>query len=262
MQKRTLLLSASALLGLAAARPLLAQTTTRPDRRLIAGMDAAYPPFGSRDSKTGEYVGFDVDVIKAIGRAEGFDVEVHNLAFDGLIPALKTSTIDIAINDITITPERAKSVAFSKRYYIAGLGIVVNIDNTTIRTAKDLEGKRLAVSIGSTGEEAARKIKDAKIRVFNQLNECYLELRNGGVDAVVNDIPTNDYYAAQAGRGKVKSLPVALTAEDLGIAVKKGNVKLLALIDSGLAKIKKSGEFTAIYKKWFDREPPAELLKE
>ena len=262
MHKRTLLLSIAAAAGLTAIGPVFAETHGKSGRKLIAGMDAAYPPFGSRDSKTGEYVGFDVDVIKAIGRAEGFEVEVRNLAFDGLIPALKTGTIDIAINDITITPERAKSVAFSKRYYIAGLGIVVNIDNTTIRTAKDLEGKRLAVSIGSTGEEAARKIKDAKIRVFNQLNECYLELRNGGVDAVVNDIPTNDYYAAQAGKGKVKSLPVALTAEDLGIAVKKENVKLLALIDSGLAKIKKSGEFTAIYKKWFDREPPAALLKD
>ena len=119
----------------------------------------------------------------------------------------------------------------------------------------------MAVSIGSTGEAAARKVKNAEVRVFNQLTECYLELRNRGVDAVLNDIPTNDYYVVTAGRGKVKALPVALTREDLGIAVKKGNKDLLKKIDDGLAKIKKNGEFAAIYKKWFDREPPAELLK-
>ena len=260
MQKRTFLLSLSAVAALSLSNPLIAAANT--GRTLVIGMDAAYPPFGSREMKTGHYIGYDVDIIKAIGKAEGFAVEIRNLAFDGLLPALKTGSIDIAINDITITAERAQSVDFSKRYYIADLGIVVSKNNTSITKAEDLEGKRLAVSIGSTGEEAARKIKNAQVRVFNQLNECFLELRNGGVDAVVNDIPTNDYYAAKAGKGKVKSLPVALTHEDLGIAVKKGNKELLARINAGLEKIKKYGEFSAIYKKWFDREPPAALLNE
>ena len=215
-------------------------------------MDAAYPPFGSQDLKSKEYVGYDVDIIKAIAAKEGFAVKIRNLQFDG--------HIDIAINDITITPDRAKNVDFSHRYYIAGLGVVVQKNNRTIRTAKDLEGKRLGVSIGSTGEEAARKIKNADVHVYNQLNEAYLELRNGGVDAVVNDIPTNDYYVATAGRGAVKALPVELTQEDLGIAVKKGNTKLLTQINDGLAKIKKDGEFAKIYHKWFGKQPPKALL--
>lgn len=229
---------------------------------LKVGMDAAYPPFGSQDIKTKEYVGFDVDIIKAIGKEEGFDVNIQNLAFDGLIPALKTNNIDVAINDITITEDRAKSVDFSKRYYIAGLGVVVKKDNTTIKTAKDLEGKRLGVSIGSTGEEAARKIAKAQVKVFNQLNEAFLELKNNGVDAVINDIPTNEYYANTTGRNDVKTIEVALTTEDLGIAVKKDNKELLTKINSGLAKIKKNGEFTKIYQKWFGKEPPKALLNE
>ena len=125
---------------------------------LVAGMDAAYPPFGFKDSKTGEFVGFDVDIIRAIGRTAGFRVKVENIPFDGLIPALKTRTIDIAINDIGITAERAKSVDFSDRYYIAGMGIVVAKGYQGIQSAKDLEGKRLAVTIGSTGEIAAKRI--------------------------------------------------------------------------------------------------------
>ncbi len=257
MQKRTFLTAA-----IAAALSSTVPAWAKNQRKLVVGMDATYPPFGSQDTETRQYVGYDVDIIRAIGRIEGFEVEVRNLSFDGLIPALKTGSIDIAINDITITPERAKSVDFSNRYYIAGLGVVVNANNTTITKPEDLEGKRLAVSIGSTGEIASRGIKNAKVRIFNQLTECYLELRNNGVDAVVNDIPTNDYYVATAGRGKVKSLPIALTREDLGIAVKKGNKELLLRINRGLAAIKQNGEFARIFEKWFGRQPEAELLKD
>ena len=257
MQKRTFLTAA-----IAAALSSTVPAWAKNQRKLVVGMDATYPPFGSQDTETRQYVGYDVDIIRAIGRIEGFEVEVRNLSFDGLIPALKTGNIDIAINDITITPERAKSVDFSNRYYIAGLGVVVNANNTTITKPEDLEGKRLAVSIGSTGEIASRGIKNAKVRIFNQLTECYLELRNDGVDAVVNDIPTNDYYVATAGRGKVKSLPIALTREDLGIAVKKGNKELLDRINRGLAAIKQNGEFARIFEKWFGRQPEAELLKD
>ena len=123
MQKRTFLSVVTAAVALSV---VPAWANQHPKRTLIVGMDATYPPFGSQDSETRQYVGYDVDIIRAIGKAEGFDVEVRNLAFDGLIPALKTGNIDIAINDITISPERAKSVDFSNRYYIAGLGIVVN----------------------------------------------------------------------------------------------------------------------------------------
>ena len=79
---------------------------------------------------------------------------------------------------------------------------------------------------------------------------------------MINDIPTNDYYVATAGRGKVKSLPIALTREDLGIAVKRGNTELLNRINRGLATIKQNGEFAKIFEKWFGRQPEAELLKD
>ena len=244
----------------AAAAPAAAQALPKREV-LVAGMDAAYPPFGSKDSKTGEFVGYDVDVIRAIGRASGFDVKVENLPFDGLIPALKTGMIHLAINDITVTEERLKSVDFTDRYYIAGLGVVVAKGCQDIKTPKDLEGKRIAVTIGSTGEIAAKSIPNARVRVFNTQSDCFLELGNRGVDAVLNDLPTNDYYAVTAGAGRVESLPIALTTEDLAIAVKKGRKDLIERLNKGLAAIKASGEFTEIYKKWFGREPSPELLK-
>ena len=186
---------------------------------------------------------------------------ISNRSFDGLIPALQAKEIDVAINDITITDDRKQSVDFSKPYYIAGLGVVTRADNDTLHTAGDLQGKTLGVSIGSTGEEAARKIPGANVRVFNAINEAFLEVQNGGVDAVVNDIPTNEYYVSHAGNKKVRSAEVALTKEDLGIAVLKGNTELLTKIDDGLAKIKANGKFAEIYEKWFGKQPPQELLQ-
>lgn len=264
MKKLFLLLLTVCLLGTAALTAGCGQSDSAEQSRkkvLRVGMDASYPPFGSQDQETKDYEGFDVDIIRAIGAEEGFDVEISNRSFDGLIPALQAKEIDVAINDITITDDRKQSVDFSKPYYIAGLGVVVRSDNDTIHTAEDLQGKTLGVSIGSTGEEAARKIPGANVRVFNAINEAFLEVQNGGVDAVVNDIPTNEYYVSHAGNKNVRTAEVALTKEDLGIAVLKGNTELLTKIDDGLAKIKANGKFSEIYEKWFGKQPPQELLQ-
>lgn len=264
MKKLFLLLLTVCLLGTAALTAGCGQSDSAEQsgkKVLRVGMDASYPPFGSQDQETKDYEGFDVDIIRAIGAEEGFDVEISNRSFDGLIPALQAKEIDVAINDITITDDRKQSVDFSKPYYIAGLGVVVRSDNDTIHTAEDLQGKTLGVSIGSTGEEAARKIPGANVRVFNAINEAFLEVQNGGVDAVVNDIPTNEYYVSHAGNKNVRTAEVALTKEDLSIAVLKGNTELLTKIDDGLAKIKANGKFSEIYEKWFGKQPPQELLQ-
>ena len=264
MKKLFLLLLTVCLLGTVALTAGCGQSDSAEQsgkKVLRVGMDASYPPFGSQDQETKDYEGFDVDIIRAIGAEEGFDVEISNRSFDGLIPALQAKEIDVAINDITITDDRKQSVDFSKPYYIAGLGVVVRSDNDTIHTAEDLQGKTLGVSIGSTGEEAARKIPGANVRVFNAINEAFLEVQNGGVDAVVNDIPTNEYYVSHAGNKNVRTAEVALTKEDLGIAVLKGNTELLTKIDDGLAKIKVNGKFSEIYEKWFGKQPPQELLQ-
>lgn len=228
---------------------------------LRVGMDASYAPFGSQNVDTKEYEGFDVDIIRAIAAEEKMPIEIVNLNFDGLIPALQTKDLDIVINDMTITPERAKSVLFSKPYYIAGLGIVVRKDNTDIHGEKDLAGKKVGVSIGSTGEEAAHKIAGADVRSYNAITDAFLELKNGGVDAVVNDLPVNEFYVAKSGEGKLKTVDTALTTEDLGIAVAKDNTALMDKINKGLAAIQKNGKYAEIYKKWFGKEPPAELVK-
>lgn len=234
------------------------QQATKPaeSKVLKVGSDTAFAPFEFQDEKTKEYVGFDMDLIRAVGKQMGVEVQVQSMGFDGLIPALEAGNIDAAISAMTITAERQKKVNFSKPYYKSGLSMVVKSDNNTLKSFKDLEGKRIGVQIGTTGASEAKKIKDAKVREFNTAPEAFIELKNGGVDAVVNDLPVNEYYIAKAGGKDAKIVGEPLNAEEYGIATAKKNTELAGKIDKAIDELKKNGEYEKLYVKWFGKKPP------
>lgn len=243
--------------GLAGCGQQPAKPAEQPKPQVLKiGSDTAFAPFEFQDEKTKEYVGFDMDLIKAIAKQMGAEVQVQGMGFDGLIPALEGGQIDASISAMTITPERAQKVNFSKPYYKSGLSVVVKADNNTIKGFKDLDGKRIAVQIGTTGADEAKKIKDSKIREFNTAPEAFIELKAGGVDAVVNDLPVNEYYIAQAGGKDAKLVGEPLTSEEYGIATSKKNTELADKINKALDELKKNGEYEKIYVKWFGKKPP------
>lgn len=222
-------------------------------KALNVGCTADFAPFEFQDVSGKEYSGFDMDLIWAVGKEMGREVKIQNISFDGLVPALDAGNVDVVISGMTITEERKQKVAFSKPYYQSGLTVVVKKDNNAIQGFKDLEGKSVAVQIGTTGANEARKIKDAKVKEFNSSADTFIELRAGGVDAVVNDRPVNDYYLVQSGDQGAKVLKEVLTAEDYGIAVHKKNEALVKEIDAALDKVRASGEYDKIYEKWFGK---------
>ncbi|MCE5286491.1 MAG: basic amino acid ABC transporter substrate-binding protein [Pelosinus sp.] len=222
---------------------------------LKVGSDTAFAPFEFQDEKSKEYVGFDMDLIRAIAKQMGMEVNVQSMNFDGLIPALEGGNIDLTISAMTINDERAKKVNFSKPYYKSGLAIVVKADNNAIKGFQDLSGKRIAVQIGTSGADEAKKISNVQIREFNTAPEAFMELKAGGVDAVINDKPVNDYYIKQAGGKDAKQVGEPLTAEDYGIAVAKKNTELAGKIDKALEELKSNGEYDKIYEKWFGTKP-------
>ena len=222
---------------------------------LKVGTNAEFAPFEFQDENSKDYVGFDMDLIKAIGKKMGYEVQIVNMGFDGLIPALESGNIDVAAAGMTINAERLQKVNFSKPYYKSGLSIIVKNSNTTIQSFGDLDGKNIGVQIGTTGAKEAKNIKDAKIREFNAAPEAFLELKNGGVDAVVNDLPVNEYYLAQGGAKEAKIVGQPLNSEDYGYAVSKKNTELKDKIDKALDELKQSGEYDKIYEKWFGKKP-------
>lgn len=221
------------------------------EKVLRVGSSADFAPFEFQDVEGKEYAGFDMDLIRAVGKEMGYKVEIQNINFDGLIPSLETGNIDAIISGMSITDERKNKVVFSKPYYQSGLTIVVKGDNQAIQSFSDLAGKKIAVQIGTTGATEAKKIPNAEVKEFNSSADTFIELKAGGVDAVVNDRPVNDYYIVKSNEKNVKSLPDVLSAEDYGIALSKKNAELAKKVDAALDKLKENGEYNKIYEKWF-----------
>ena len=222
-----------------------------PAKVLRVGTEPTFAPFEFQKEGSKEYDGFDMDLARAIGKQMGAKVEIVNMGFDALIPALNANNIDLIAAGMSITDERKKAITFSEPYYTSGLIIMVNKDNKEVKSEKDLEGKRIAVQIGTTGEKKARSIKGAKVTAFNTNTEAAMELKNKGVDAVINDSPVVGYYLAQGGNKTAMTVGEVMEAEQYGLAVKKGNDKLAADVNKALAELKKNGEYDKIYKTWF-----------
>ena len=214
---------------------------------LRVGSETVYPPFEFLDSASGKYVGFDIDLINAIGKKAGFDVQIYSMGLDGLVPALVSGSA------LTITPERAAKVDFSDPYYKSGLSIMTHKDNVDkIKGAKDLEGKTLCVEIGSSGALFSQRLKGTKIRTFNSAAEAFLEVNQKGCWAMVNDKPVNEYFLTQkAARNlNLREVPVILSEDDYGFAVQKGNA-LRERLNKALKAVREDGTYKKIYVKWF-----------
>lgn len=216
--------------------------------------EPAFPPFESQ-AQNGELKGFDIDLINAIGKVENFQIKFESLPFDGIIPALRTSTVDAAISAMTITSERQQVVSFSRPYFKAGLAIAVRTENSDITDIGSLQGKSIAVHIGTTGANKAREVPDAKISTFDSAPLALQELQNGNVDAVINDAPVTLHAIESGTLQGVKVVGELLTEEFYGIATPK-NSQNLDTINEGLELIIENGTYAQIYQKWFDANPP------
>ena len=220
---------------------------------LVMGTSADYPPneFHTEVDGKDTIVGFDVAIAQYIADDLGVELKVVDMSFDNLCINLAKGDFDIVIAGMASTEERLKSVDFSDPYYESGLTMVVREDEQNIKTFSDLKGKKIAVQIGTTSAKEAKKIEGAEVKELNTPADCFMELKNGGVDAVVNDRPVNDYYIHKSGQTGVKTLPERLTSEDYGIAVAKGNKELAEKINAALKKLKENGEYDKIFAKWF-----------
>ena len=220
----------------------------------IVGTSADFPPFEYVEN--GKYVGFDMDLINAIAKAEGFNVQIRDMSFDSLIPALKAGVIDIAIAGITITDERQKIVDFSEPYWYANQDVIVKKDskfNVTVLCGNHTIG----VQTGTTGDlwVSDNLVKPGylnknNVKRYQSFIYSLQALLNGSVDANVLDSPVAERFAKMK---PVKIVATLVTGETYGIAVKKDNSELLDKINDGLKKVKTSGEMSNLIDKYFGK---------
>jgi len=231
--------------SLASPLAVAAQQTIR------VGADTAFPPFEFVDEKTGAYTGFDMELIRAIGEVMGVEVEIVNTVFDGLIPALLLGEFDVIISAMTITEERAQTVAFSDPYFVTGLVIATRPDETSIQSTEDLKGKTVAVQMGSTGHFAAADLPGVgRVDPYQFVDQAMTAVIIGAADAaILDELVAIEYMRAHPDAIKVVGGP--FTTEEYGIAVRPQETELLAKINAALAELRASGRYDELYDKWF-----------
>ena len=217
------------------------------------GTEPTFAPFGFVDKNTSQVVGFDIDIINAIGKAVGIEVVIESLQFDGLIPAVLSNSIDAAISAMTKNPQREQQVLFSDPYYVAAQGMMVRTsDLGKFKVMDDLKGKSICVQIGSVGANIAQGIENANVITYNTMPEAYMELKKGVCDAAITGTPVQQFYLVQTQDKDLAYVEEsAVNAADLGIITNKSNTALMEKINAGLKTIKDNGTYQKIYDKWF-----------
>ena len=220
--------------------------------KITIASDATFPPMEMVDTNK-NIVGFDIDLMNAAAKAGGFTVEFKNTAWDGIFAGLDNGKYDAVMSSVTITDERKKTMDFSTPYINAGQILTVRADETAT-SLNDLKGKTVGAQIGTTGAFEIDKVKAAnKIteKTYDEIGLAFEDLSNGRIDGVVVDNPTAASYALQNDKykGKLKTVGTPFTEEYYGVAVKKGNTKVLDMINAGLKKVT-DADHKAIEDKW------------
>ena len=217
--------------------------------KLTVCSDIPYPPFEYEEN--GEYVGFDMDLVKEIASGMGLEASIQDVGFDGLQggTVLAAGQCDLGASAMTITEERQKNLTFSDPYYDSLQSILVP-EGSDITGIEDLAGKKVGVQQGTTGEAYARdNAADAEIISYPSDAELFPALQAWNVDAVLQDLPVN------LGHTQEGAFTIAAkfeTDESYGFAMaKNASEELVSGVNEQLAALRDNGKYQEIYDKYF-----------
>jgi polar amino acid transport system substrate-binding protein len=223
---------------------------------LTVGSDIPYPPF--EQGKPGEYTGFDIELMEAIGEKIGRTPEFQDTSFETIFRDVQQGKFEAVISAATITEEREKAVDFSNPYYLSEQAVLVK-EGSDVKSLEDLEGQTVAVQQGTTGQELAKEeLGGSEIRPFPEGPDAVNALKAGTVEGVIIDAPVAQNAVEKSGGVEIaEKVP---TEEEYGIAVGQGETELLEEINTGLEEVMDDGTYKKIYEKWFKLEPPEAIF--
>lgn len=219
---------------------------------LTVGVDNTYPPMEYQDEKTGETVGFDIDLANALAEELELTVKLVPTAWDSIFIGLDTEKYDCIISSVSMTNERLPNFEFTTPYLANGQVIVVRPGDESVKTPADLAGKKVGVQFQTTADEACKKhleTVDFDLIQYDSIDLAFLAMRSGNVDCIVVDMAVAIDYAAKYSDQYVIS-SAALTNEPISICIKKGNTDLKEAMQYALDKVIKDGTLSSISKKW------------
>lgn len=221
---------------------------------MAIGLDDAFPPMGFR-LDDGNLTGFDIDAAEELGHRLGIKIKWQPTAWDGVIHSLNAKKFDCIWNGMTITPERAEAVLFTKPYIMDGQIAVISMGNKEVKKSSDLGGKVVGVQKGSPALEAAKTIEPAPsdIREYDTNPKAFLDLESGRIAAVVVDNVSGRYYIAQRP-GKYLALTGFISKEPFGVAFRKDDVSLRDMVQKTIDEMVADGTMGKISRKWFGED--------
>lgn len=222
---------------------------------LRVATNATFVPFEFKGEGDSDYKGYEIDMIRAVAKTMGREIEFNNIPFSGIIPIIQQGDMDLAVSGMTITKERSQKVLFAAPFYESKLVILTGKDKN-IKSVEDLKGHTIAVQMGTTAADYAQKL-GLKVKQFDHNAEALMELKIGGSEAVIADKPVADYYVATEGKNDddvVIDIPDS-KKEYLAFAMNKKDEQLQKDLNAAIKKLKETGEFQQIYKKWFNVDP-------
>ena len=220
---------------------------------IVVASDIAYPPFEYEEG--GEPTGFDIELMREIGKRANLTPEFQNVTFDGIIGGLQSGNYDAAISAMTITDERKEQVDFSDPYFNADGALMVR-KGSDIKTTDDLAEANVGVQIGTTFADQAADLKEegkaAEVTTFDTGEDAFAALENESVDAVLADFPFAKEKADSSDSLEV--VQTISTGEQYGIALPKDSEHLDG-INEALQEIKDDGTYARLYEEYIGVKP-------
>jgi len=219
--------------------------------KILVCSDIPYAPFEFEEGAA--YTGFDVELMEAIGAELDLDVEFIDSGFESITAgtAMVGGSCDIAASAITIKPEREENIDFSDGYFDADQSLMVKTDSG-ITSLTDMDGKRLGVQSGTTGEAYAEDNAPAGAEIvgFGESGQLFLAIEAGDIQGILQDLPVN--AERMVGDDTLTVVETYPTGEVYGFAVKEeGKEALLEAVNDALATLRSNGTYDDIYDKWF-----------
>lgn len=218
---------------------------------ITVATDATWPPMEYVDAGK-QIVGFDIDLLDAAARAGGFQVRFRNTAWDGIFAGLMNGDYDAVISSVTITAERKKAMDFSIPYLNAGQVLIVPVQTSGVSSLADLVGKTVGAQIGTTGAVEIGKVAGVRLNTYDEIGLAIEDLANGRISGVVCDSPTAANYVLQNAsyKDKLKIVGKPFTSEYYGVVVRKGNRRVLDMVNRGLRAVLDNGTEQELEAKW------------
>lgn len=226
---------------------------------LVVGLDDTFAPMGFKD-ESGEIVGFDVDLAKAVGEKLGKKIEFQTIDWSMKETELNAGNIDFIWNGYTITEERKAQVSFGTPY-LKNRQIIITLADSDINSKADLKGKTVAAQTGSSAVDAIKAepdvlatFKDGKPVTYESNNDVLMDLEAGRVDAAVADEIIVRYYISKKGEEKYKVLEEDFGDEEYGVGMRQNDTKLVEAFNKAYAGLKEEGTLAEISTKWFGED--------